>query len=77
MIFVDILESNCISDTIGTGHLGGITILLGIDQHIEIDVQHVLLGPHLEPVAGAVGAVAAGRSHCQRNLVLVIVVLDV
>ena len=50
MIIVHILVSDCISNTFRTSHLVGVTVFLGVDQNIEIDVKHILLRPNLEAV---------------------------
>ena len=77
MCVVHVLITDRVPYPINAGHLVGIAVLLGINKDIKIDVKHILLGPHLEAVAGTVGAVMSGRSYCQRYLVFIVVVLHV
>ena len=58
-------------------HLGRITGLLDCRQQVKVDVEHVVLGPHLVSVAGAVGVIASVWREVQRNLVFIVIVLDI
>ena len=50
MVIINILITDTITHTVDTGHLVSITVFLGVDQNIEIDVKHILLRPNLEAV---------------------------
>ena len=77
MLLVNIEITRSVAHARNARHLVGIAVLLGIDQNIKIDVEHILLGPNSEAVARSVGAVLAGRSYGQWNFILVVVVLHI
>ena len=77
MVLVNALIAHTITNISNASHLLGIAVLLDIDQNIQIDVKHILLGPNFKPVGRAVGAVTAGGSHGQGDFVLIVVVLHV
>ena len=66
-----------ITDALGAAHLLEVALLLDVGEHIEVDVEHILLGPHLEAVSRRVVVVASGLGERDRHLVLVVVVLHI
>ena len=59
------------------GHLLHVAVLLHLWQQVEVQVEHVLLGPHLQAVGGTVGAVVASRGHHKRYFIFIVVVLHI
>ena len=41
MVLVNILIADSIAHALNTSHLVGIALLLGIDKHIKVDVEHI------------------------------------
>ena len=77
MILINVLIPDAIAYALDTGHLVGITFLFGIDKDIQVDVEHVLIRPYDEAVAGIVVAVDTRGRDGQGNLILIVVVLHV
>ena len=77
MSVIHVLIADGIAHAFNASHFGRITILLGIDEHIKIEVKHILIGPHLETVTGTVSAITSWRCHRQGYLILIVVVLHI
>ena len=60
-----------------TCHLGGVSVFLDSSEHIKVEVEHILIGPDRKSIGRTVSTIMSWGSNYQRNLIFIIVVLDI